>query len=153
MNWFHSYRAATFRRTLSSVFVFACLLGTVGHAGLILCVGECGGTQIESAWEGCCANPEAESLASRPTSLLPLPTSASTDDCGACVDIPLSSPSLNSPPTSRPFQPDAQAFAVVALLPHAAPEVNAKAILQLRRASDSTCGTVASTLRSTILLI
>ena len=152
MKWYHSYKASSFRRILTSAFVFACLLGAVGHAGLILCVGECGGSQIESALEGCCNGPESERPSPRTASLLALATSTLPDGCGACVDIPLVSPSFNTPPAYRSIEVDAQACAVVALLPHAAPQVSKSASYPVR-ASALAPGSPTSNLRSTIILI
>ena len=151
MQWFKSHRACSTRRLLTGVFLFLCLFSAIGHAGLVLCIGDCGVSQIESALDGCCAHAEFESTPARDGNFPPLAVTRKSDDCGQCVDIPLVSPSFNSPAV-RSAAADCQSGVAVSSLPYAAPAVDASIKPHVHTALHAR-NALTSTLRSTIILI
>ena len=152
MQWYHSNKASSFRSLISTGFVLCCLIGLVGHAGRVLCVGESGHRSIESALTGCCADPQSIAPSISTASLLNPAPSGPESHCGRCVDIPLISPSFKSQPATRGVKVDYQQCAVVALFTHASLDANEVA-KHLVRADTRTRGSSSRALRSTVILI
>ena len=74
------------------VSVVFCLSVALGNSGaVVLCVSEDGHIAVETAGNNCCTDPLNDTPETPATALHNGGQPADGDDCGSCVDIPLSS--------------------------------------------------------------
>jgi len=81
-------------RYLSAVL---CLMLVLGNSeALVLCIGQNGHVAIEASDSGCCGHLSRACCPDDAHCLFAAGSSAQDDDCGACVDIPISSGSADA---------------------------------------------------------
>ena len=106
------------RRThIQYLSVALCLvLGFSSSEVMVLCIGQDGHVAIEASDSRCCGHPPWISRFQDANAFVAAGCSAQDDDCGACLDIPISSGLTEAVQAPKEVQPDTGSSFIVDLL-------------------------------------